>query len=842
MYHKLYLCSSTVTSFCIHEHSTCMSRPAIEHRVGCVLHCVDTLVSLLQAPSMWSCSEACSGRLAEKHSACSLCDAGFATHANICQTTGAFSNLLLHEKSQPCWRHPQEHRRPLSSPQPQDRTSDRNIFNSLSSSPPLKRQCIDIALSFHGKEELQKAGVDSEMALKPFVELDNYYLNTDLDELPDLASDGGSDVVVCTGITPAKAAVIADVARTRCIDLDLVVRLEKLDDKTATYCSSNSLIVGSAPLPAVISIASSNASSDGLPLPKLHQKPLIGSDRKRQLGDGCPGPVLGTTVCKKNCVFRPVVSTHLSCSSHSSNNSRHFTDIFNDSLHVGSNVPEPVRLHSCSEAKTRVDAPKKCRAKLQKHTSSAAVLAKLLNRLQPKLEPSSSISDSGSCKSEQLDRAGKRGLRDGGSERRSRWVRCRTRNPSSDSEDSSGETEDCLRDLPGKPLCLVMAPLHAMSPPSSRRTTHTFSDRHTEMVECCLDEGCSFLQNAVVTLRDFTTAQRYPTVLLLRRLLTVLIETTDRDASYNVYNILNEVRMQHSVKPGELPFTWNDVQTAVERLHLPLGVYSAPATEALSSALALQYMTSMLEDELFSRPITAQRQVTRSITYRVLSTESKFSNVKILLQWISDALHFGQYCETGINSVLVNLHIGTTINTEHDSSVGDMSFDTATASDRVPKILPIMQRLLNLVIIVSRCPEDCAKRIAVELERLYMHLPTLFQRHLLVTSITSRLLRLKLVQRILEDHCSDDSEQCGGCNSGAICLSDLITCYFCCVPPQNLFTPPPTPERDDDADSINVDSKKYSPESCEELSMLLYLVVDSYIAYSRGRHCLCSLV
>ena len=770
---------------------------------------------LLQAPSMWSCSDTSSGRLAENYPTC---------HGDIvgtCQMTTTYC-------------------RPLPSPQPQARASsgERNIFKVLSlsstslapSSPPPKRQCFDQMITIHCKAELREAHTtltrrdDTDMAArKPF---DDTYFD---DELPDLDTDtDGGNAACCT--VAKKERVAPD--RTR-----LVVGLDRLDDETASYCCSNSLVVGSG----VISIGSSSSSMDNLPPVELHHKPVSGSDRKRPF----VGPVVSTTVCKKTCEFRPVVSSHLSCSSRSSCSSRHFTDIFQDSGQAASDIrpSQSARTQTGSEKKPHVDAPRKCRAKLAKlsskqHTSSTALLTKLFRQLQPKSQSSSSNSDGSTCASERSNRSVKERVRKTRDGRHYRSVRCRTQNPSSDSEDSAGERDDCQRELALRPPYLLAAPLHALQAPADGRMNHAFSDRHTEMVECCLDEGSSFLHNAVVTLRDFTTARRYPTVHLLRRLLTIMMESTDREASYHVYRMLNEVRMQHPVRPGELPFTWSDIQTAVTQLQLPLGVYSAPANAALSSALALQYMAGMLEDELFSRPITAQRQVTHSVAYRLLSAETKFSNVKKLLQWISDALHFGQYCEAGINSVLENLRIGTTANGEHDCGDVSTSCDTAAvASDRVPKILPVMQRLLNLVIIVSRCPEDCAKRIAIELERLYMHLPTLFQRHLLVTSITSRLLRLKLVQRILEDHCSNDSEQCGGCDSGAICLNDLITCYFCCVPPQNLFTPPPTPERDDDVDLMNVDSKKYSPESCEELSMLLYTVLDSYIAYSRGTSC-----
>ena len=763
---------------------------------------------------MWAYSDSCIGRLADEHERSVACTTHFATQANACQTTGAFSHLLLHERSRslPCW----DYCRPLPTPKLQAATSDtdRNIFKVClsSSSPPPKRQCIDRMTDTKGLP-LDGSTVspwrdESNVACKP---QDNYYLNDDQDELPDLASDDGSDEY--TGMGAVKEHGVT-------AHVNVIVCLERLDDETASYCSSNSLVVGSAPLRDKVYVVSSDSGTD--------------YSRKRQIMDCLVG---GN---KKTCAFRPVVSSHLSVSSQSSCSSRHFMDAFSrQSMSVVSGVQlsETARPNGCSSI--RVDGRKKCLVKRPKQGTTG--VAKMgshfpLKRLKAirvasKCESSSSVSDS----VEQLEGVEKKATRDVTSRR---YRSALTRNRSLDDDDAGDDDEcgQCLNDLSVRHSCLATAPLHAITPPLNKITSYPFCDRHTEMVESCLDEGSTFLRNAVITLRDFTTARRYPSTTLMCRLLRKLLESTDISASYDVYNVLNEVCLQHATKPQELPFTWNYVKTAVTQLHLPLGVYGAPTPAVLSSALALQYMTNMMEDELFSRPITAQRQVMHSVAYRVLSAETQFSNVKLLLQWIADALHSGKYGEDGINSSsLVNLRIGTTTD-PGGKDCGDVSGDAVTANEaRVPKILPIMQRLLNLVMIVSRCPEDCAKRIAVHLKRIYMHLPTLYHRHLLVTSITSRLLRLKLAQRVLEDHCSDDDERCGGCNSGAICLGDIITCYFCCVPPQNLLTPPPTPERDDnDADGIDVDRRRYLPQSCEELSMLLYTVIDSYVANSRG--------
>ena len=770
---------------------------------------------------MWACSDSCIGRLTEEPSV--ACTTHFASHDSACQKTGTFSHLLLQERSRslPCW----EYSRPLPTARRQetsdktqrlqdtsDNTSrlqdtttstDRNIFKvCLSSpSPPPKRQCVDRMTDTCCKVlPLEGSTVsswrdESNMARKP----QNDY-SLDDDELPDLASDDGSDM--CTAMDAVKERGVT-------AHVNVIVCLERLDDETASYCSSNSLVVGSAPSRDAVYVISSDSGTD--------------DNRKRQIAD-CP--VGGR---KKTCAFRRVVSSHLSVSSQSSCSSRHFMDAFTrQSVPVDSDVQRSKNARPNGCGSNQGDGRKKCLLKRRKHrtSSSTGLTTKVAGNFPLKRLKAVRHSSKSESSSSGLDRLAKNTSR-GVTSRRCRSARGQTRNHFSD----DAECVLCVNDLSMRHSTLATAPLHAMTPPLNLSTTFPFSDRHTEMVESCLDEGSSFVRNAVITLRDFTTARRYPSTTLMCRMLRTLLESTDVTTSYDVYNLLNDVRMQHAMKPCELPFTWSDVKTAVTQLHLPLGVYGAPTPAVLSSALALQYMTSAMEDELFSRPVTAQRQVMRSVAYRVLSAETQFCNIKLLLGWIADALHSSKYGEDGINSS--NLRIGTASDAGKDCGDGDAG--TANDDCRIPKILPIMQRLLNLAMTVSRCPEDCARRVAVHLKHLYMHLPTLYHRHLLVTSITSRLLRLKLVQRVLEDHCSDDSERCGGCNSGAICLGDIIACYFCCVPPQNLLTPPPTPERDDnDVDRIDVETRRYSPQSCEELSMLLYTVVDSYVAYSRG--------
>ena len=116
---------------------------------------------------------------------------------------------------------------------------------------------------------------------------------------------------------------------------------------------------------------------------------------------------------------------------------------------------------------------------------------------------------------------------------------------------------------------------------------------------------------------------------------------------------------------------------------------------------------------------------------------------------------------------------------------------------------------------------------------MFRYLPSLQARRLFLTTLSSPLLRFTLAQRLLEDQCGADS-------CGALCLQDLVSTDFKVDPPRNSLTPPPTPSSDDDDEAADEDRPlprplvPFNDEGWEELTLLLWTVVSSYLATVKG--------
>ncbi len=334
----------------------------------------------------------------------------------------------------------------------------------------------------------------------------------------------------------------------------------------------------------------------------------------------------------------------------------------------------------------------------------------------------------------------------------------------------------------------------------------TISPSQAALIHCCHEDGIGdrFHQAGLDLVDSFTNSKHEATKdvhdFVFRR---VLLKSKHKVTRMKAYCLLMKSLSLHPPQ-NKLPFEWDDV----ERVLCQVVSMDTDSSCPPAAPLALHYMVSALETELLHRPLTSQRRVMKSVAFKWLSAEFRFSAVKTVLQNLMQSSTLTRIPSTEENS-----------------------------QDR-PWMLMSMQRLLNLSIAVSRQPDQCAGRIACEIARDYIHLQRLPAKWLLLVTIRSPLLRMRVAQRILDDYCTSTGLG-GASDSGS--LAEMLRVYASFEPPSHSLTPPLTPVYDGDGDQETVPDNQHnqgqhhSGDSVEELAMLIWIGVESYLAVTKRK-------
>ncbi|XP_023930607.1 uncharacterized protein LOC106163953 isoform X2 [Lingula anatina] len=349
----------------------------------------------------------------------------------------------------------------------------------------------------------------------------------------------------------------------------------------------------------------------------------------------------------------------------------------------------------------------------------------------------------------------------------------------------------------------------------------SFTSAQVHSIEACLEEGNSFNFHVTKMVEDFTTSRMRPSEKMVVDILKdILIISKDYTITSKAYKALKHVQTLHPPKRN-IPFQWDHIEHILRCLSLPDSVNEQEPLSVASTALGLEIIVSYLEMELAQHNLSDQRDVKKSVVYRWLCAESNFQHVQQILAWLCSCFVLGEHDNVTASFSKYNVKREIALS-EDDSSV---------CHKDVPEVLPLIQKLLSLSLSVTPHPIDSARKIAVELARNYIMQPSKETRHLLLSTICNHLLRLHVVQRILEDYC--DGDYAIYMKNGHGSLLDMLECYKDCVPPPRAtgnLTPPsspgcsPTPE-----DQDHKPCPGHNTSDMEELVMLLFMLVESYV-------------
>ncbi|XP_022094448.1 uncharacterized protein LOC110981288 isoform X2 [Acanthaster planci] len=358
-----------------------------------------------------------------------------------------------------------------------------------------------------------------------------------------------------------------------------------------------------------------------------------------------------------------------------------------------------------------------------------------------------------------------------------------------------------------------------------------FCRRQRDIIEAVVEE--SFIDDAIIFIRDFATLHRgAPEEYMMYLLKDVLLADGMEDCTVlNGYEALVHIRGLHPTAATSLTVDWDLLTTIVKKLNL--GTRSeGTQTPRLAHVLALQFVVIVLTEDF-----QAARARRKSCAQGLLSADMCLAHVRTVIQWL---------CQTVTNKLAPcptvpepqqeaphedrNVWQFLRQITKDSNSKPDRATQIATRtmwSEGYLTVLHLFQKLVFLSYAVGK--SNSALKIAEEFLYPYLYIPSLDLRKICLQTLTCDPVRSKLIELLLENLCEQKSME----QQGVLSIHKMVTCHFRSGPMRiSEFV---LAERD-----VHVGDRRkgWSPsngmqerrmDECEELAMLLFCLLQSYI-------------
>lgn len=337
------------------------------------------------------------------------------------------------------------------------------------------------------------------------------------------------------------------------------------------------------------------------------------------------------------------------------------------------------------------------------------------------------------------------------------------------------------------------------------------SNLHVNTVNSCFEEGTDFLDQGLQFIHDYLESHKIPQSMFKDIVMRGLLRSRDTQLMLKSYKIILLIHEKHPRVFSELDCHWDFLKLFMDELSIGRGLWNQEPLILHMVGLFLKFCIRSFEEELFSVNFKDPKTIRQTSVYKTISYDSGYLNLKELVNWIRCSITSGEYPEVQDTVYLGHL--------EPDLNLGDAHLQRS----EIPKILPLLQRLLSLGISVSSSPLECAKLLSSELLKTYIYLTSVKQKRLLIETISSNVLRFRLISLVLlkDSFLGVDFPQD---------LQTIYECYYCAAPPRYFpLTPPTTPQSDEENEGTVPQVEHYSPVQVEELAMILYYVTQSYL-------------
>ncbi|XP_056005269.1 uncharacterized protein LOC125658326 isoform X5 [Ostrea edulis] len=391
--------------------------------------------------------------------------------------------------------------------------------------------------------------------------------------------------------------------------------------------------------------------------------------------------------------------------------------------------------------------------------------------------------------------------------RRKVHLRCRT-------QTSSEESEEDKKKFKGPCVLELLKPLRInfLTDDVDVALSQVMSDLHINTVNSCFEEGMDFLEQGLQFIHDFLDSYQIPQSMFKDIVMIGLIKRDTRIMlkSYKLLLIIHEKNPALFSK-----LEWDTVKTLIEELSIGRGLWNQEPVILHMVGLYLKVLIMAFEEELHNSNLKDPRTVRQTNVYKILSYDSGYINLKEVVNWIRCSITSGEYPE-----------VRDTVYLRHLAPEQDLK-DLDLRRQETPKMLPLLQKLVSLGISVSSSPLECAKIMGSELLKTYIYLTSIKHKRLLIETISSNILRFRLISLVILNHCEESLELGYDFPQD---LKSIYECYYCALPPRcSPLTPPTTPQSDEENEQSGPRVEHYSSVQVEELAMILYYVTQSYL-------------
>ncbi|XP_033756437.1 uncharacterized protein LOC117339132 isoform X2 [Pecten maximus] len=352
------------------------------------------------------------------------------------------------------------------------------------------------------------------------------------------------------------------------------------------------------------------------------------------------------------------------------------------------------------------------------------------------------------------------------------------------------------------------------------------SKMHIDTIGVCFEEeGPYCLRHAIKFTHDFSL-KYIPTVDIVKQLLFKgILENNQVDLMFSSYRTLRLIQQKY---PGTLQIDWDTLKLVIDSVNLGLGFVKQDMVVLLRTSLFLQLTVACYGDELYNCDVVDPKGLRQSMAYKSLTFDSASytGGVKQLTNWIVCCLTYGEFQEVQ--------EISSPFFRERNQDIHPNQTEDVILRQEVRKILPLLQRLLKIAIEINLSCSDCARTCASELIKSFVYL-SLGYKKLLLQTMQSSLLQFKLVSLMLENYCDCDAFSYYEFPSS---VRDVVENLLQAQPPRMMNTPPTTPQSEEEeggGDGVGRFVPKVSSVAVEELAMLQYYALKSYLQCSKAK-------
>ncbi|XP_071947723.1 SUMO-interacting motif-containing protein 1-like isoform X2 [Antedon mediterranea] len=302
--------------------------------------------------------------------------------------------------------------------------------------------------------------------------------------------------------------------------------------------------------------------------------------------------------------------------------------------------------------------------------------------------------------------------------------------------------------------------------------TVEMSNIHNNIIEGHQEEEVH--SEAITYIHDFTTTDIYPEKQCLKYLLDTLVAVGSRDLTCQTYKTLKHIQNHHKLTRKDFSEDWNQIMDILKPLETECNILFYR-----NRLLYLDLLTSVLEEDLNKHKL--RNTTAQSFLCKMLSPDHEMANLASL-----------------------SLCLLSVLQRTFDNS-SDMFLE-----EGIQRSLLLLQKILTLSVEVSKSRPEGAMKIAEHLLYPFRNLSKVEHRSQLLETMQSNLLRIKLIELWLEN-CCVVRDVCIPTSGDPISINKILNRHFRCTPSSTV----------EDA-SV----------ACEELAMMLYLLLKSYLAYN----------